>query len=1140
MLSEGIPAGNALQHVFKVRRDYNTWVANETLEDYALRFTPRSYRKWTMGQVANTAFSSASFLVLEAIGATLLVNYGFVNAALAIFAAGLIILIASLPISRYAARYGLDMDLLTRGSGFGYMGSTVTSLIYAAFTFIFFALEAAIMASALKLAFDIPLAWGYLICALVVIPLVTRGITAISRLQTLTQPIWLTMLFLPFLFLLLQRPQDIASLIHYGGQDGLGTSFDIRLFGAAMTVAMAIIAQMGEQADYLRFMPELTFDNRHRWHIAVLAGGTGWLIMSAVKMLGGVMLAFLAIRQGVPEALAVNPNQMYLTAYGYVFHNVNWVVAATATFVIISQLKINVTNAYAGSLAWSNFFSRLTHSHPGRVVWVIFNTLIALMLMELDLLQVMGRVLGLYSNVAVAWMMAVVADLLINKPMGWSPKGIEFRRAYLYDINPVGFGAMVISSVFAISDYLGMFGRAIQPFAIFISLGLPLILSPLFAWLTKGKYYIARPVEMPSGAAAHTCCICNTDFENEDMSHCPAYRGNICSLCCTLDARCQDMCKPHARLAEQWSGFMGRFLPLGLKPYLEAGLGHYMMLVSGFIVFIGSLIGLLYYQESLTLNDNDLVLLHHLRDVFIRIAAAMILVSGIIAWWMVLASKSRRVAMEEANHQTQLLVQEINSHHRTDQLLQSAKLTADQANQAKSRYIMAISHELRTPLNSILGYAQILDGDENIPANRRQAINVIRRSGDHLLSLIESTLDIARIESGKVSLNVKRLHFPEFLEQIVDMFEFQAQSKGIAFSFRPVGEIPNVVRVDASRLRQILINILGNAVKFTVRGGVIFHLKCQSDMAIFEIEDSGPGIQQEELEKIFEPFERGSAAYIGATGGTGLGLTIAKMLMNLMGGELTVESCPGKGSKFKMRMFLPQVQSLQADHDSSRTQCVGYAGVRRRILIVDNEKTDRDLLVNMLEPLGFQLKEAASGQECLDLIPDFCPHLIFMDLAMPGIDGWETIRCIRREGLTDCKIAIISANAFEKSADNDAGIAAENFITKPVNMHDLLDWIGSHLELEWVTAEVSCNMPNTSSVPIRSHYPPKEQLHNLDRQIELGYIRGIMNELNKIEQLDFVYSEFVNRMRQLASQFQFGTMKTILQNGIDEAEHGNA
>ena len=1135
---------NAVQNVFKVRRDYNTWISNETLEDYALRFTPRSYRKWPEWQVANTAFSSASFLVLEAIGATLLVEYGFVNAALAILFTGLIIFLASLPLSRYSALYGLDMDLLTRGSGFGYLGSTITSLIYAAFTFIFFALEAAIMASALNLALNIPVVWGYLICAIVVIPLVAKGITVISRLQTVTQPIWLVMLFLPYIYLLVYKPQDMAGLVGYSGYDGSASGFNIRLFSSAVTVAMAIIAQMGEQADYLRFMPERTQKNQRRWLIGVLVGGTGWLVLSVVKMLGGIVLAYLAIKHGMTEELAVNPTQMYLAAYSsYVFPDIGWAVAATATFVIVSQLKINVTNAYAGSLAWSNFFSRLTHSHPGRVVWVVFNTLIALMLMELDLLQVMGRVLGLYSNVAVAWMMSVVADLVINKPLGFSPQGIEFRRAYLYDINPVGFGAMGIASALSISVYLGLFGEEAQPFAIFISLGLPLILSPLFAWSTKGRYYISRhpePLKAAPGATAHTCCICGTDFEAEDMSNCPAYQGSICSLCCTLDARCHDRCKPQARLTEQWAGLLGRFLPVSFKPYLAAGLGQYLLLMAGFISVLGLLIGLLYYQERLTLKAGDAVLLQHLRDVFIRIGAGLLLVSGVIAWWMVLANKSRQVAQQEANYQTQLLVQEIGSHQRTDLLLQQAKLTADQANQAKSRYIMTISHELRTPLNSILGYAQILDGDEAIPANRRQAVSVIRRSGDHLLSLIEGTLDIARIEGGKVKLDIKPLCFPDFVQQIVGMFELQARNKGIDFGYRTTCDLPTLVRADERRLRQILINILGNAVKFTARGGVVCNLKYQNEMATFEIEDTGPGISPEELERVFEPFARGSAAHIGATGGTGLGLTIAKMLTDLMGGELTVESSPGKGCRFRVRLFLPHIQSLSAVQNSFRVRYVGYVGVRRRIMIVDNEKTDRDLLVSILEPLGFHLVQVASGQECLDLVHSFCPHLIFMDLAMPGIDGWETIRRIRRSELVECEIAVISANAFEKDAGNDAGIVAENFITKPVNVHELLDWIGRHLGLEWVLVEAEHSIADLSAAAMQSPYPPHEHLRSLDEQIELGYVRGILNKLDEIEKMDCSHVEFVDRMRQLAHQFQFDTMQKILHQGLGEMDYGTS
>ncbi|HWT21638.1 MAG TPA: hybrid sensor histidine kinase/response regulator, partial [Variovorax sp.] len=401
---------DAPQRIVKVRRDYNSWVASETLEDYALRYTPQRFRKWSEWRVANTAFGAASFLVLEAVGATLLVQYGFANAFWAIMATGLIIFLAGLPISVYAARYGVDMDLLTRGAGFGYIGSTLTSLIYASFTFIFFALEAAVMAYALELALGVPPVWGYLVCALVVIPLVTHGVSAISRLQLWTQPLWLVMLVVPFVFVLVRDPGAFAGIVHYNGVKTGAKGFDLHLFGAALTVGIALITQMGEQADYLRFMPVRERANRRRWWLGVLVGGPGWVVLGVVKMLGGALLAYLAITHMVPKERAVDPNQMYLAAYEYVFPNLGWAVAATALFVVVSQLKINVTNAYAGSLAWSNFFSRVTHSHSGRVVWVVFNTLIAFMLMEMNVFQALGEVLGLYSNLAIAWIMAVVAD----------------------------------------------------------------------------------------------------------------------------------------------------------------------------------------------------------------------------------------------------------------------------------------------------------------------------------------------------------------------------------------------------------------------------------------------------------------------------------------------------------------------------------------------------------------------------------------------------------------------------------------------------------------------------------------------------------------------------------------------------------
>ncbi|MGB2902121.1 MAG: hybrid sensor histidine kinase/response regulator, partial [Candidatus Dechloromonas phosphoritropha] len=501
----------------------------------------------------------------------MLVNAGFINAFWAILATGLIIFLIGLPISVTAARQGLDMDLLTRGAGFGYIGSTITSLIYASFTFIFFALEAAIMAYALELAFGIPPNWGYLICALVVIPLVTHGVTAISRLQAWTQPIWIVMLILPYAFVLIEEPEALGGLWQYAGANGQGAGFDPQLFGAALTVGIALVTQMGEQVDYLRFMPEKTPANTRRWWFGVVVGGPGWVVPGILKMLGGALLAWLALRNAVPVDKAVDPNQMYLIGFSHVFDNTTLAIAATAIFVIVSQLKINVTNAYAGSLAWSNFFARLTHSHPGRVVWVVFNTLIALLLMELNVFQALGQVLGLYSNIAISWMAAVVADLVINKPLGLSPPGIEFKRSNLYDINPVGVGAMTIASLLSIAAFVGLLGPQVQPFASFVALGSAFIISPLIAWATGGRYYLVWPQAMtaPGNVAVNAgkCSICERDYEGEDMAFCPAYQGSICSLCCTLDARCHDLCKPDANLTAQWNGVLHRLLPTAARPY---------------------------------------------------------------------------------------------------------------------------------------------------------------------------------------------------------------------------------------------------------------------------------------------------------------------------------------------------------------------------------------------------------------------------------------------------------------------------------------------------------------------------------------------------------------------------------------------
>ena len=1180
------------QRIIKVRRDYNSWVGSETMEDYALRFTPQRFRKWSEWRVANTAFGAASFLILEALGATLLVQYGFINAFWAILATGLIIFVAGLPISVYAARYGVDMDLLTRGAGFGYIGSTITSLIYASFTFIFFALEAAVMAYALELALGIPLAWGYLICAVVVIPLVTHGVSVISRFQVWTQPLWLVMMVVPFAAVLVLDPGAFSGITHYGGESGHGREFNWHLFGAALTVGIALITQMGEQADYLRFMPAQQPGKPLRWWAGVLAGGPGWVLLGVLKMLGGALLAWLALSHMVPIERAVDPNQMYLAAYEYILPY-GWAVAATALFVVISQMKINVTNAYAGSLAWSNFFSRLTHSHPGRVVWVVFNTLIAFMLMEMNVFHAIGEVLGLYSNLAIAWMMAVVADLVINKPMGWSPKGIEFKRAHLYDINPVGVGAMGLASVLSISAHLGLMGDLAQAFSAVIAMVTALITSPLIAWATQGKYYIARPAEqkvtwhsfrpvasggahpetpqnglgpaagaaplqggdMPdrAGAVLLRCVICEREYEGPDMAHCPAYQGAICSLCCSLDARCGDLCKPHARLQVQWQAALRAVLPQRMWPYLQAGLAHYLLIMGVMAPVLAAVLALLYRQQVQGLEavaSNAGPLDAALRAGFLQVYAVLLLIAGTVAWWMVLAHKSREVAQEESNRQTHLLMQEIDSHRQTDEALQQARRAAEQANQAKSRYISTISHELRTPLNSILGYAQLLQEDTGVAPHRAQAIRVIHRGGEHLLSLIEGTLDIARIESGKLALDVKPMAFADALAEVASMFELQAAAKGLRFAFEAKGTLPQAVRADEKRLRQILINLLGNAVKFTRVGQVRLVVRHAREMAHFEVHDTGPGMSEAELERVFEPFQRGQGAQAteAASGGTGLGLTIAKMLTDLMGGEMTVRSTTGQGSVFSVRLFLPELHGVAAQRALPAPTITGYEGPRRRVLVVDNEESDRELIARWLQPLDFELLLATSGHDALALLDglapdsDRAPHAVFMDLAMPGIDGWETLRRLRESGWAAVPMAIVSANAFDKGLQADLDPGAEGvpreqaFFVKPVRRDDLTTWLGQQLGLRWTRVvkdsasehfHPAATATQVATAANAAHLPAGE-LAPLLELVRLGYYKGIVQWLDGWVLQRPEQADFAQVLRTLAREFRFEAIEQRL------------
>ncbi|MET9415828.1 allantoin permease [Streptomyces klenkii] len=523
--------------------------ARETLEDYTLRFAPRSYRRWTPMVVATTAMGGIAYLADFSIGAGIGLTHGTGNALAAILLAAVVIFVTGFPLAYYGARYNIDLDLITRGSGFGYYGSVLTSVIFASFTFIFFALEGSIMAQGLKLGLGLPLWLGYLVSTFMVIPLVVYGMKALSRLQVWTTPIWLLLMVGPLVYLVVTDPGTVDHWLSYAGtdgQDGRGGRSGLNtasvLLGSG--VCLSLIAQIGEQIDYLRFMPPRTDGNRRAWWTAVVVAGPGWVVLGALKQATGVFLAVYVIASVGPAA-AAEPIQQFKAAFDAMMPS--WLVVPLAVaLVVISQIKINVTNAYSGSLAWTNSFTRLTGRYPGRMVFVLLNLAFALTLMEADMFSFLNRVLSFYSNCAIAWVVTVATDIMVNKyVLKLSPHAPEFRRGMLYAVNPVGTVAFVAASGLSIATYFHALGDALQPYSPVVAALIAFVLTPLMAVLTKGRYYLRRTTDgigeplldadgNPS-ATLYECHVCRQEFERPDVAACRTHDAVVCSLCLSTD-----------------------------------------------------------------------------------------------------------------------------------------------------------------------------------------------------------------------------------------------------------------------------------------------------------------------------------------------------------------------------------------------------------------------------------------------------------------------------------------------------------------------------------------------------------------------------------------------------------------------------
>jgi PAS domain S-box-containing protein len=513
------------------------------------------------------------------------------------------------------------------------------------------------------------------------------------------------------------------------------------------------------------------------------------------------------------------------------------------------------------------------------------------------------------------------------------------------------------------------------------------------------------------------------------------------------------------------------------------------------------------------------------------------------------------------------------------------------ANRAKSEFLTNMSHELRTPLNGILGYAQLLRQDTTLTNQQHHNLTIIHQCGEHLLTLINDILDLAKIEAQKMELYPTEFHLPNFLHSLADLFQLRAQQKDIIFTYQVLSPLPNGVMADNKRLRQVLCNLLSNAIKFTERGDVTFrvsvvnrtHVKPVStnhtleakisqggfctNVTInsqnqvpkpaptnpdldpseglrinhqpsaklrFQIKDTGVGIEPSQLAQIFLPFHQVSA-HSHATEGTGLGLAISQKLIQLMGSEIKVKSIPGKGSVFWFDINLPLVSGWQEPNPSSKRRITGFKGDKRKLMIVDDNRVNRALLRAMLKPVGFEILEAVDGPDCLHKVVEFYPDLILIDLVMPGIDGLETTRrMLKLPQLQDRDIVAIalSASVYPQIQQESLAAGCRGFLAKPVETQQLLDAIAHHLNLEWIYSLPQSLSPTEATTltqtPIISL--PSSEITALADLVKMGDIQGIIERAESLAQQNSQFEPLTSQICQLARGFRLKQLRELIQD----------
>ncbi|MEH1874586.1 hybrid sensor histidine kinase/response regulator [Nostoc sp.] len=467
--------------------------------------------------------------------------------------------------------------------------------------------------------------------------------------------------------------------------------------------------------------------------------------------------------------------------------------------------------------------------------------------------------------------------------------------------------------------------------------------------------------------------------------------------------------------------------------------------------------------------------------------------------------------------------------------LKKSKAAADIANHAKSEFLANMSHELRTPLNGILGCAQILLRSPALPNQEQYHVNIIEQCGSHLLTLINDILDLSKIEAKKLELHPNDVHFPSFLEGIVEICQIRAKEKGILFIYQPAINLPTGVHVDVKRLRQVLLNLLGNAIKFTDEGQVTFNIEVIDQPPSVQtvkhrlrctVEDTGIGITPVELNKIFLPFEQVGDKKRQAEG-TGLGLAITRQLVQMMGSDIHVKSQIDLGSSFWFELEIPEATDwVQSAMTASEKQIIGFEGSPYTILMVDDRWENRTVITNLLQPLGFNVVEASNGKEGLEIAIGLKPDLIITDLLMPEMDGFELIEHLRHTPeIKDVLIIVSSASVFEADKHRSLEAGGNAFLTKPIKVDELLHQLQQYLNLVWIykqsqpDGEKAKEATTANSQSVQLTPPSPQILQELVTLASKGNFNGILKWADQLEQTDTNFAPFANEIKQLARQF---------------------